>query len=606
MGNYENAEGILDRYSKGKISATAAQNELKKFGYGAKLRGKSNVIPVYSLDGGDGFDVELARGGDVVAEDTVTIGQDFTPSKNMAEAQAKLDTGVKDLRADRKAQFDKMTEQLTSGAVKDMELEEQENFVALYKLLKQHHSFAEGGAVPMKEQMSMFEDGGLMDEGGSIDPVSGNDVPPGSTQEEVRDDIPAQLSEGEFVFPADVVRFIGLSNLMSMRQEAKMGLKQMEAMGQMGNSDEATMPDDLPFDLNDLDIDDEDEYNGRQEFAVGGMPDPATGVYFTPPVQQGTTGVTAPQPLQAASSQYVAPQQQAVPTTTTETPDFKTFIQPPAGMAPELREYTNSKTGEKITITFINNQPTSDIPEGYVPSSEYVAPDKVTTDSARVTTSVPNFMDEGEGYQEPDNRPYGGFTNSRDSKAYSSMNSKLGRLQLASFSPFAALGTAVAGKATPNQIATGMAQGRKAALATLGYESYGDEDVPVSDLDYIADVMERSAEIVNKAPSISAEKAAEEANRRATKARETRDRVNREKEAALAAVQTGKDARIKGYEDSGGETSSPGGGYSGYSSGAAQESTGGKGSQSAGSGWGGMAKGGSVSKQMKRSGLASK
>ena len=41
-------------------------------------------------------------------------------------------------------------------------------------------------------------------EGGMIDEVSGNDVPTGSTREEVRDDIPAQLSEGEFVFPADV------------------------------------------------------------------------------------------------------------------------------------------------------------------------------------------------------------------------------------------------------------------------------------------------------------------------------------------------------------------------------------------------------------------
>jgi hypothetical protein len=61
-------------------------------------------------------------------------------------------------------------------------------------------NYAQGGAVPMKEQMEMFEDGGLKDEGGTIDPVSGNDVPPGSTQEEVRDDIPAQLSEGEFVF----------------------------------------------------------------------------------------------------------------------------------------------------------------------------------------------------------------------------------------------------------------------------------------------------------------------------------------------------------------------------------------------------------------------
>ena len=58
------------------------------------------------------------------------------------------------------------------------------------------------GGVSIKEQMSMFDDGGLLDEGGTKDPVSGNDVPPGSMQEEVRDDIPAQLSEGEFVFPA--------------------------------------------------------------------------------------------------------------------------------------------------------------------------------------------------------------------------------------------------------------------------------------------------------------------------------------------------------------------------------------------------------------------
>lgn len=95
-----------------------------------------------------------------------------------------------------------------------------------------------------KQQMNkLFEEGGLMQEGGSVDPVSGNDVPVGSTKEEVRDDIPAQLSEGEFVFPADVVRFIGLEKLMQIRQAAKEGLAKMERMGQMGNSDEATEDD---------------------------------------------------------------------------------------------------------------------------------------------------------------------------------------------------------------------------------------------------------------------------------------------------------------------------------------------------------------------------
>ena len=154
----------------------------------------------------------------------------------------------------------------------------------------------------MAKQMEMFETGGLMDEGGTVDPVSGNDVPPGSNQEEVRDDIPAQLSEGEFVFPADVVRFIGLEKLMKLRQRAKAGLQRMEAMGQMGNSEEAIMPDNLPFSIEDLDMEDEDEYNTPQEFNQGGMPvpDPDAGVYYNPALQP-TTGV-APAPVTAASS----------------------------------------------------------------------------------------------------------------------------------------------------------------------------------------------------------------------------------------------------------------------------------------------------------------
>ena len=122
-----------------------------------------------------------------------------------------------------------------------------------------------------EKQMELFEDGGLRDEGGMVDEESGNEVPVGSTRKEVRDDIPAMLSEGEFVFPADVVRYIGLENLMRIRQEAKQGLAQMEAMGQMGNSEEATVEDDLPFDMYDLDVEEEKEYNNM---AVGGMPTP--------------------------------------------------------------------------------------------------------------------------------------------------------------------------------------------------------------------------------------------------------------------------------------------------------------------------------------------
>lgn len=79
---------------------------------------------------------------------------------------------------------------------------------------------------------------GFQEGGANVDPVSGNEVPTGSMPEEVRDDIDAKLSPGEFVLPADVVRFIGLERLMKMRDEAKKGLQRMSEIGQMGNADE--------------------------------------------------------------------------------------------------------------------------------------------------------------------------------------------------------------------------------------------------------------------------------------------------------------------------------------------------------------------------------
>tara|TARA_R100000234_G_scaffold42397_1_gene25194 strand:+ start:2248 stop:4644 length:2397 start_codon:yes stop_codon:yes gene_type:complete len=164
---------------------------------------------------------------------------------------SKLDKEAKEKKDARKIQFDNMTKMLTSGKINDLSLKEKENFVELYKLLKKNYSFSEGG---------------LKDEGGEVDEESGNEVPPGSTKEEVRDDIPARLSEGEFVFPADVVRYLGLDFLMKLRQRAKAGLQKMEEMGQMGNSDEATLPDDIPFTIDDLDMEDD-----PLEMQVGGV-----------------------------------------------------------------------------------------------------------------------------------------------------------------------------------------------------------------------------------------------------------------------------------------------------------------------------------------------
>ena len=261
----------------------------------------------------------------------------------------------------------------------------------------------------LRQQMEMFEDGGLKDEGNTIDPVSGNDVPPGSTQEEVRDDIPAQLSEGEFVFPADVVRYIGLEKLMMMRQEAKQGLKTMEDMGQMGNSEEATMPDDLPFDMTDLDIDDEEEYNSEDmDMAQGGVVYAANGF-------AGTTTTTAPVVSKASSFGNTATRVQ--PKTYTPPPippsapiggfqygatkgqpkgklTFQNLFKD-AGGADEYRTYVND-AGAEIQVPFKNGKVLTGftIPEGFKLKTDKV--DTAKTQSTGIKSTRPTQEDSGD------------------------------------------------------------------------------------------------------------------------------------------------------------------------------------------------------------------
>ena len=80
----------------------------------------------------------------------------------------------------------------------------------------------------------VLKEGGIRDDGLNVDPVSGNEIPSGSLAEEVRDDIPAQLSGGEYVVPADVVRFFGVKYFEDLRIQAKLGLQDMERNGRIG------------------------------------------------------------------------------------------------------------------------------------------------------------------------------------------------------------------------------------------------------------------------------------------------------------------------------------------------------------------------------------
>ena len=262
------------------------------------------------------------------------------------------------------------------------------------------------GGIPMQRQMEMFQDGGLEQDGNTVDPISGNDVPVGSAQEEVRDDIPAQLSEGEFVFPADVVRYIGLEKLMMIRQKAKAGLKRMEEMGQMGNSEEATIPDDIPFDVNDLEIIDDSipAYRGGaiQSFANGGSPY-AEGVTVQPgSVVQGQNFGASPNdltivgppwgdnpiiPILPVEPRPTSPVQDdggykpptvadtPVQSPVNPTPPFNVFVPP---VADSYKEWVNDE-GIVINVPYFrgNILPGYTVPEGYrLKETESTAPEQ--------------------------------------------------------------------------------------------------------------------------------------------------------------------------------------------------------------------------------------
>jgi hypothetical protein len=77
-----------------------------------------------------------------------------------------------------------------------------------------------------------------------VDPVSGNEVPPGAAPEEVRDDIPIMASQNEYVIPADVVRYLGLERIEKLVSSAKQKLEELDANGRIGGKQEE---DDLPF-----------------------------------------------------------------------------------------------------------------------------------------------------------------------------------------------------------------------------------------------------------------------------------------------------------------------------------------------------------------------
>jgi hypothetical protein len=209
-----------------------------------------------------------------------------------------------------------------------------------------------------KQQQQTNNDNLQMAEGGFVNETDnlesmGNEPPVGALEEEVADNIDADLSEGEFVFPADVVRYVGLDKLMQIRQDAKQGLQRMSDMGQMSNADEATLPDDVPHEPIQL------ATGGvvTPTAAMNSMYKPSAFTQTAPIVQTGTPGTGAP-----------------VTTPTAATPA------PATSSGYEIKRYADAN-GNAIYIPFLNGQPQIAIPEGYSETSRGISTKSKDTSS---------------------------------------------------------------------------------------------------------------------------------------------------------------------------------------------------------------------------------
>jgi len=198
----------------------------------------------------------------------------------------------------------------------------------------------------MEQQMSLFEEGGMKDDGLDRDPVSGNDIPPGSLAKEVRDDIPAQLSDGEYVVPADVVQYYGVKFFEDLRMEAKSGLAQMEATGRIGGEPMAVDMTMIAFGQADKDK------KKKKKKAEGGVIHASDGV------------LTADQKAIDASQPKFNPADYAVPGFTPSSPIYQTGQgQPQSQQNKTTMTYYHGQTGESKVVTFVNGvvTPASDL-----------------------------------------------------------------------------------------------------------------------------------------------------------------------------------------------------------------------------------------------------
>jgi hypothetical protein len=176
------------------------------------------------------------------------------------------------------------TQKSLTDLVKSITDKEQDAWEASLRKVGQEESKKgyEQSLEDMLNGQQSYAKGGMV-----IDPVSGNEVPPGAKPEEVRDDINIKASEGEYVIPANVVRFLGLDKIEKMVSKAKEALAEMHGDGRIGGVEGSVEDDSLPFDPSELVAHAGEEE--MQAFAEGGVVQD-TGGGTVLPQEQGFTG----------------------------------------------------------------------------------------------------------------------------------------------------------------------------------------------------------------------------------------------------------------------------------------------------------------------------
>jgi len=132
-------------------------------------------------------------------------------------------------------------------------------------------TMAEGGMVEEEQMNRLMQEGGMADDGMSREPVTGNNIPPGALASEVRDDVDTKLSGGEYVVPADVLRYYGVRFFEDLRSQAKQGMMEMESAGRIGGAPVDSRG--VPMEAQDEELTPEEEQMLMQAMAdSGGMP----------------------------------------------------------------------------------------------------------------------------------------------------------------------------------------------------------------------------------------------------------------------------------------------------------------------------------------------